>query len=155
MTPEQQASKLGSVGTEVIAEVLEISHPDIDTLYLVNQLENFTYQGQTYLPFAFHYTPYSRGDQQALQAKITISIVDQRVEQALLTLRGQTDVRMKFTAIYVSDGTVMTGPYDMEYSGLTMDSREQATITCTVFKDRLQRQYPRLNVTPSNAGLSS
>lgn len=155
MTPAQQASKLGSVGTETVWTLLEISHPDITTLRLVAGLSPVTYAGNTYAPFAFKATPPAKGDGQTMQMQITVSIVDQRVEQALLTLRGQRDVRMKLFGVYSSDGTLAYGPYDMKYNGLVMNDRTQATITCTFLGDFLNQQYPTRNVTPSCAGPST
>lgn len=151
MTPAQQRSKLGSTGTETIIETLTIRHPEISTLYLVAGKQPHTFNGQDYVPFAFAVVPPAKGGTETVKMQITVNIVDQRVEAALLALRGQTDVYMTYQAYYLSDSATAWGPLTMEYDGLVMQSMTQAVITCTFMKDVLTRQYPCLNVAPSNA----
>jgi len=66
--------------------VLQIAHSTISTIYLVNNNEDVTYDGNTYTAYAFKFTPPSDKEGNKDSAKLLISNVDRTLLATIRTI---------------------------------------------------------------------
>lgn len=113
------ASQTGAV----FLSLLEISHPGMTALYLVNNNENITFEGRIYTAYPFRYTPPSDCEGAGRKGKLTLPNIDREI---LATVRGvNTPLTVRAAIIMIlPDNTASreAGWYEYDLKNLTYNA---------------------------------
>jgi len=145
---------LASATEKVFLECLTISHPDIDTLRLVNDTVDLERSLETFRRFPFEVSAATQTQDRPPAINITADAVDQRVVLALRSLAGKREVANIRYEVVLSDtpDIVEFGPVDFSFDSVSGDSATNVTVRASFLKGALNDAFPSRQFAPSNAG---
>lgn len=152
MTQTQMQDTLASGAKSPWLKCLTLTHPQIDTLRLVNDTQPLTRAGGLFQAFPFSVQSPSADGQQPPSIAITADLVDQRLMVALRSLVGlqpQAQIVFEIVTADEPDSPIFSGTF--EFAGLTTNTASQCTITATFLAAGLDDAFPAGQISPSNA----
>lgn len=131
------------VSREGIIALLELSSPSfLETLRLVDDNENFTFNGVEYTAFPFGFTPPSDQSGSASQIKLVISNVGRTMTEELEKITPNERVRATIRLVDKKEPTRVAMEWRVPLSNVTVDVAT-ATATCGNFQF-MKQQASRL-----------
>jgi len=143
---------LSSATEKVFLECLTISHPDIDTIRLVNDTQDLTRAAGEFLRFPFEVTATTQAQDRPPSIDISGDAVDQRIVQALRELAGKRQRAQIVYEVVLADtpDAVEFGPVKFEFDSMSADSATRVTVRASFLKGALNDAFPSGQFAPSN-----
>lgn len=131
---------------QVFLVLLQIDHPDIEPIRVVNNFTNVTSNGLEYIGFPFDIELPQDTEDALPQVQVTICNVDRQIVQAVRSLEGPPS--MTLSVILASDpNAIQAGPYTLTLRECNYDSM---AVTATIIpEDVLSEAYPGDFFTPA------
>lgn len=143
---------LSSATDMVFLECLTVSHPEINTIRLVNNTENLTRSEGEFFRFPFEVSAATQVQDRPPSIDINADAVDQRVVQALREIAGKR-TRAKITyEVVLADtpNSVEFGPVIFEFDTMSVDSATKVTVKASFLRGSLDDAFPAGQFAPSN-----
>lgn len=140
MTQDEVFNALQTGGAFSLPYLIKMYHPDYGALYFVNNNEDVTYNGNTFLASAFKYTPPQTIGGILRNGSLEITAIDNEV----IDIIDKSDELFEITAIGVlnSDGTITAFKmYKHQYGSATTNEEMKVVISFTN-DDRLEMVFP-------------
>ncbi len=143
---------LSSATAKVFLQCLTIEHPDITTLFLVNNTEDIDRSGQTFQRFPFGVTASTQSEGKPPSISINADAVDRRIIIALRNLAGKRQRAIITYEVILSNtpDEVEFGPVSFELEGVSGGSSTSIVIKASILKGALDDAFPKDQFTPSN-----
>ena len=150
MTPEGLKAELAETTDEAFLECLTITHPEIDTIRLVNDEDDLVRTAGTYISFPFSVKTHPRGDEMNAMAEIVADNVDQRI---ILALRGLGYGALVTYEVVMdsSPNALEQGPFEFEINVFTVIASSIA-LHFSFAIDFLNEGVPKDWFAPTNSG---
>ncbi len=131
---------------QVFLILLEINHPSILPIRVVNNYENITSKGNEYIGFPFDIELPQDAEDALPQVKLTICNVDRQIVKAVREVQGPPT--MTLSVVLASDpDAIQAGPYTLTLREVSYDSM---AVTATIMpEDVLNEAYPGDFFTPA------
>ena len=140
MTQDEVFNALQTGGAFSLPYLIKMYHPNYGALYFVNNNEDVTYNGNTFLASAFKYTPPQTVGGVLRNGTLEITAIDNNV----IDIIDKSDELFQITAIGVlnDDGTVTAMKmYKHQYGSATTNEEMKVVISFTN-DDRLEMVFP-------------
>ena len=143
---------LASATEKVFLECLTISHPDIDTIRVVNDTQNLSRSAGEYLRFPFKVSAATQVQDRPPSIDITGDAVDQRIVLGLRQLAGKRQRAEIIYEVVLADtpDTVEFGPVRFEFDSMSADSATKVSVKASFLKGALNDAFPAGKFAPSN-----
>jgi hypothetical protein len=97
---------------EVILVLLDITHPDLTTIRVVNNNEDVVSGGNTYSAFPFDMPPPGEKEGEIARVRLRIDNIDRSIVQALRSIQSSPMVSLNIV-MASSPNRIEAGPFDM------------------------------------------
>ena len=153
ITRKKFVSDFASSTTRLYLWCMRISHPQIDTLRLVNDKRPLSRSDGEYQAFPFEPIPPTQTDQRPPEFEIDVDIVDHRIMAALRSLRGlKGEVSIQMERVWIEEPNDPTwGPAVYRFTGFKTDGIAKGTISASFIPGALDNVYPVARFSPANA----
>src|SRR6056297_2371942 len=143
---------LASATEKVFLECLTISHPDIDTIRVVNDTQDLSRSAGVYLRFPFQVSAATQVQDRPPSIDITGDAVDQRLVEGLRQLAGKRKRAEIIYEVVLADtpDTVEFGPVRFEFDSMSADSATKVSVKASFLKGALNDAFPAGQFAPSN-----
>lgn len=143
---------LASATEKVFLECITISHPDIDTIRIVNDTQDLERSSGTFLRFPFKVSASTQVQDRPPSIDITGDAVDQRIVQGLRELAGKRQKAEIVYEIVLADtpDSIEFGPVKFEFDSMTADSATKVTVRASFLRGALNDAFPAGQFAPSN-----
>jgi len=143
---------LSSATEQVFLECLTISHPDIDTIRLVNDTQDLERTAGTFFRFPFEVSAATQIQDRPPSIDIKADAVDQRVLQKIRSIAGMKKRAEISYEIVLADtpNQIEFGPVKFEFDYLSADSATRVTVKASFLKGALNDAFPAGQFAPSN-----
>jgi len=152
LTQSALQAVLSSATEKVFLECITISHPDIDTIRIVNDTQDLTRSSGTFFRFPFQVSAATQTQDRPPSIDITGDAVDQRIVQGLRELAGKRQKAEITYEIVLADtpDSIEFGPVKFEFDSMTADSATKVTVRASFLKGALNDAFPAGQFAPSN-----
>ena len=140
MTQDEIFNALANGGAYSLPYLIQMTHPDFGTLYFVNDNQNVTYDGHTYVASAFKYTKPQTVGGVLKNGSLEITAID----NSAIDIIDTSDDLFEVTAIGLINENGDITPLKMfkhQYGTATTDETMKITIVFTN-DDRLGMSFP-------------
>ena len=143
---------LASATEKVFLECLTISHPDINTIRVVNDTQDLSRSAGVYLRFPFQVSAATQVQDRPPSIDITGDAVDQRLVEGLRQLAGKRKRAEIIYEVVLADtpDTVEFGPVRFEFDSMSADSATKVSVKASFLKGALNDAFPAGQFAPSN-----
>ena len=143
---------LASATEKVFLECLTISHPDINTIRLVNDTQDLTRSAGTFFRFPFEVTASTQVQDRPPAIDIRADAVDQRIVQGLRELAGKRQRAQIVYEVVLADtpDSIEFGPVKFEFDAMSADSATRVTVKASFLRGALNDAFPSGQFAPSN-----
>src|SRR6056297_436289 len=143
---------LASATEKVFLECLTVSHPDINTIRLVNDTQNLTRSAGIFFRFPFEVSATTQAQDRPPSIDISGDAVDQRVVQGLRELAGKRELAQIVYEVVLADtpDSIEFGPVKFEFDSMSADSATRVTVRASFLRGALNDAFPSGQFAPSN-----
>jgi hypothetical protein len=146
-----QATRLAIMGeetTDVFLFLLALTHPELDTLYFVNDTRPCVSNGVTYMAFPFDLTLPDDREDQITSIRLTINNIDRRIVEAVR--RVDTPAVFVLSLIRAAEpDVVIAGPFDCTLRNVSYNA-QTVSGDITPMEPILNEPYPQHLFDPSH-----
>ena len=131
---------------------MTITHPDIDTIRLVNDTQILIRNAGTFARFPFEVSAATQVQDRPPAIDIRGDAVDQRIVQGLRELAGKRQRAEIVYEVILADtpDSIEFGPVKFEFDSMSADSATRVTVRASFLKGALNDAFPAGQFAPSN-----